>query len=200
MLDELRNELEKATEKSFLLSVERHRLERIYCAALYTSSGYGYICDTISTFEGLNLVAHDYLKKKPGSTLDSLLPELKWSPCDSPYHLENEHLFNKSNELIESIWRSVREVSDQESDRIFREIHTVFIDVLKKVRAANILPQECLIVLLAGDQSDEARLVNAEEINDPHLCRALGLELSLNADRLAKLRADRWPVDDSYEP
>ena len=200
MIDELRSALESATLEAFRRSAERHRDERIYCAALYTSNGYEYVCDTISTFEGLNLVAKEYLSRRPLSTLEEEMRKLKWSPCDSPYHLENEHLFVESTRLLDEIWLSARQDTEHDSDRAFREIHVVFVEVLRKVRASGIFNSSCLVTLLAGDQSNEARVVNSEEVNDSVVCRAFEAELDLDADRLAKLRAARWPSDNYYEP
>ena len=199
-MDQLRIELEQAALEAFRRSAAQHRSETIYCAALYTSGEYGYVYDTISTSEGLDQVAERYLRKRSFDNLEQAVRDLKWSPCDSPYHLENEHLFERSNELLSQLWNAVRQNSACDSDRVYREVHSVFVDILKTVRSSNIFPSDCLITLLAGDQSNEVRVVNSEEVNSPSICRAFAAELTLDANRLASLRETRWPSDDSYEP
>jgi len=199
-MDQLLSELEHAALEAFQISADRHHSESIYCAALYTSGEYGYVYDTISTQEGLNRVAEHYLRKGSFDNFEKAVHDLKWSPCDSPYHLENEHLFEKCNQLLREIWGSLRKQPERDSDSVYRDVHSVFVKVLKKVRSSNIFPSDCLITLLAGDQSNEVRVVNSEEINSQAVCHAFASELMLNNDRLAKLRANRWPSDDSYEP
>ena len=199
-MDQLRNELERAALEAFRGSAAKHRSERIYCAALYTSGEYGYVYDTVSTREGLDQVARHYLQSGSFVDLEQAVRGLKWSPCDSPYHLENEHLFERSNVLLSQLWNAVRQDSERDSDRVYREVHSIFVDVLKTVRGSNIFDSDCLITLLAGDQSNEVRVVNSEEVNSPSICRAFAAELTLDTNRLARLRATRWPSDDSYEP
>ncbi|WP_295856934.1 DUF4303 domain-containing protein [uncultured Xylophilus sp.] len=199
-MDQLRIELEKAALEAFRRSAAQHRFETIYCAALYTSGEYGYVCDTVSTVEGLHQIAKNYVQKGSFENIQKAVRDLKWSPCDSPYHLENEHLFERSNALLSQIWNAVRQDPAGDSDRVYREVHAVFVDVLKTVRGSNIFAPDCLITLLAGDQSDEARLVNSEEVNPFSICRVFEADLTLDAKRLARLRATRWPSDDSYEP
>lgn len=192
-------ELERASLEAFRTSTEQHRGEQIYCAALYTSSGYEYVCDTLSTAEGLDRAAEEYLIGRPLGTKAQAVRALKWSPCDSPYHLENEHCFERSSRLLDSIWAEVRRQPDKDSDLLFRQIHDVFIAVLKTVRASNVFAPGCLLTLLAGDQSNEARIVNAEEVNAAELCRTLEAELEVDSTRLSRLRSNRWPSDGFYE-
>jgi Domain of unknown function (DUF4303) len=200
IMDQLRIELEKAALEAFRRSAAQHRSETIYCAALYTSGEYGYVCDTVSTVEGLDQIAKNYVRKGSFENIEQAVHDLKWSPCDSPYHLENEHLFERSNALLSQLWNAVRQDPEGDSDRVYREVHAVFVAVLKTVRGATIFAPDCLITLLAGDQSDEARLVNSEEVNSPSVCRAFEAELTLDINRLASLRTMRWPSDDRYKP
>jgi hypothetical protein len=198
--DELQSALQQASLEAFRRSADRHRNETIYCAALYTSSGYEYICDTVSTMEGLKTVAEKYVAEGHNSNLVDAMRDLKWSPCDSPYHLENEDLFLHCSHIIEDIWKSVTGGADEESDRVYRELHDVFVGVLRVIRASDIFDSRCIITLLAGDQSHEARIVNSEEINPPDVAQALIRDVNTDAAHLARLRANRWPTDHYYEP
>lgn len=200
IMDQLRIELEQAALEAFRRSAAQHSSETFYCAALYTSGEYGYVYNTVSTYEGLDQVAKDYMRKGSFESIEQAVHDLKWCPCDSPYHLENEHLFERSNELLSQLWNAARLDSEGDPDRFYREVHSVFVDVLKTVRSSNIFAPDCLITLLAGDQSDEARVVNSEEVNSPSVCLAFEAELTLDINRLTSLRTTRWPSDDSYEP
>ena len=200
LYEQLQDALERAAFDAFKQSALRLRGETFYCASLYTSDGYGYVCDTVSTIEGLKTVAERYFGDGSYRTLEETMQRLKWSPCDSPYHIENEHLFTECNRIIDEIWGAIDFKNEEEADRAYRELHTVFVAVLRKIRAANIFDPKCVITLLAGDQSDEARVANTEEINPPEVSRALLADLKVDGEHLARLRKNRWPTDNYYEP
>lgn len=192
-------ELERAALEAFRASVALHSCEGIYGAALFTSGGYDYVCDTVFTLQGLNIAVDEYLTIRPSRSRSDAVRALRWSPCDSPYHLEHEHYFDRANRLLDEIQSRARTQPDDVSDRIFREIHGAFIAVLKTARASGVFPPDCLLTLLAGDQSNEARIVNSEAVNDRLLCRALEADLDFDSDRLDRLRSNRWPSDGFYE-
>jgi hypothetical protein len=200
LFEELAESLNSAALEAFSRSAKKHRDEVIYCAALYTSDGYAYVCDTISTLAGLRRVAAEYVAKGSYATLEAAAHALKWSACDSPYHLENDGLFTEADRLIGEIWKAVEGKGEDESDRVYRELHEVFIAVLKNLRSSGILPTDCIITLLAGDQSYEAIVANTEEVGGERASRPLFEDLEIDAGRLKSLRTNRWPVGGFYEP
>jgi hypothetical protein len=196
----LESALESAALEAFRRIAQAHASEGLYCVALYTSSGYDYVCDTANTAKGLANLVEASVGQGSKKDAESAEEAYKWSPCDWPYHLANENLFERSNELLEEIWTGMDTVSDEDSDRAYIAIHDVFISVLRKIRSSGIVPEDCLVTLLAGDQSDEARIANAEEINPPELVARFLPDFRLNAVRLARLRTNRWQQGESFEP
>ncbi|RYX90286.1 MAG: DUF4303 domain-containing protein [Comamonadaceae bacterium] len=188
---QLQNSLEEAVFEAFRRTIRAHSNEGLYCVALYTSSDYSYVYDTANTSKGLQDLVQRSLQAGKENDPQSAEHAYRWSPCDWPYHLENEELFHQPNFLLEEIWKTADACSDEDSDRAYLAIHDVFIAVSKKIRQSGIVPDDCLIALLAGDQSDESRVVNAEEINAPGLVAKFLPGFRPDAARLAQLRASR---------
>jgi Domain of unknown function (DUF4303) len=177
-------------------SVEKHAGEQFYSVALYTSGEYLDIADSIATTEGLTKVTKEYLQdkyyKKQWGTLEVGMRDLKWSPCDSPYHCEFEN-FVQTAQILNVIWQSVDEEADGAVLRTCQKIHEACIAALQRVRDAGIFRQDQVIFnLLMGDQSDEERLLNAESLNSPDMLKQLCSELDVNQATLESLRRDRW--------
>lgn len=197
---QLESALEASALEAFRRVAHEHSSEGFYCMALYTSNGYEYVCDTSNTEKALaDLVAESI---ESGSETDhgAAIDAYKWSPCDWPYHLANEELFERPNELLQEIWTDVRGGSEEASDRAYIAIHEIFITVLRRLRGAGFVPDECLVTLLAGDQSDEARVANAEKINPPELITRFVPDFRLDAARLSKLQSNRWESGSFFEP
>jgi hypothetical protein len=197
---ELERDLETASFEAVRRTVAAHADEALYCIALFTSSEYGYVCDTANSAEGLDGLINAGLAQGHYVNRSDASSAYRWSPCDWPYHLENEDLFQRPNELIEAIWRSLDGAPQAEADRAYIAIHGVFVSVLRRLRGSGLVPDNCLLMLLAGDQSDEARVVNAEAINPPALVARFLPDFVLDPARLTRLRANRWPQDGFFEP
>ncbi|CAN7261466.1 DUF4303 domain-containing protein [Acidovorax sp. LjRoot129] len=196
----LESTLERAAFEAFRRLAEAHASDHIYCAALFTSSGYNYVCDTANTKKGLHDLAEASIARGLHTDLASATDAYKWSPCDWPFHLANESLFDRPNELLEQIWQTARGASEEDSDRAYIAIHEVFISVLRKIRQSGLVSDDCLVTLLAGDQSDEARVANAEKINPPDLVAKFIPDFRVEANYLARLRTDRWQQGEDFEP
>lgn len=199
-LDTLQEELSVAMSDACRASLARHSGEEFYCVALYTSGSYDDLVDSVATFQGLEKVALEYLEDKhyqdEWGTLEAAMRELKWSPCDSPYHCEFEGKFGRVNEIIQSCWQEIDHHDDGESRQLCRRIHETAIAVLKQVRDSGLFdPSLVVFNLLMGDQSDEERLVNAEELNSPHIIEQFRGELVIDDEELGTLRRtlqDDW--------
>jgi Domain of unknown function (DUF4303) len=90
-----------AARQAFTQARALHPEERFYCYALYTNDLASYICPTCSSEQGLQQVARQYLARD-GGTLAGQLDELRWSPCDSPYHLLGEEHFAEVDRLLQT--------------------------------------------------------------------------------------------------
>ena len=189
-LAELQSELLKVVPRVFRMAVEQYGSEGIYGAALYTSGEIAYVFDTLLTYQGLETVARRYLENKSFreecGTLDAAMRQLKWSPCDSPHHCEFQDHFKHANELIEQM-RPV--IDDNEvGERMWEEVHGVFIGVLKGVRNTGIFDDSVVLNVLMGDQSDEERLLNAEILNSSQALMLFEKELEIDPITMAALR------------
>jgi hypothetical protein len=141
---ELESSLEEAALEAFRRLSSAHSAESFYCAALYTSDGYTYVVDTANTSKGLEDLVEASIARGTRSDVPSAIEAYKWSPCDWPYHLANEELFERPNKLLRDIWSSLRSASEAESERGYVRIHEIFVSVLRKVRGAGLLPEDCL--------------------------------------------------------
>jgi hypothetical protein len=197
---DLEHQLEAACFEACRRTVAAQAHEDLYCIALFTSSGYEYVYDTANSATGLEGLVEAGLAQGHYTDRAEASKAYRWSPCDWPHHLDHEDLFQGPNELLETLWRSLDGAPQEDSDRAYIAIHGVFVSVLRKLRHSGLVPEGCLLMLLAGDQSDEARVVNAEAINPPALVAAFLSDVDLDAAHLARLRADRWPRDGFFEP
>jgi hypothetical protein len=143
--------------------------EEIYSIGLYTNGEYGYIGLTCSTYKGL---------KK----------ELKWSPCDSPYHERYMDILPKSASLLNEIPTLLQELYDEENDdwtksnELSHKINLICLDVLKELFNEHILKSitnntELVLNLYMGDQSNEECIENAYYINSDEIAEKFENEL-----------------------
>jgi len=192
--------LEATLAEASKRSLTRHIGDPIYGYCLFTSDGYSYISDCIFSVKGLESVVGEYQLKSFYPTIEEARRQLRWSPCDSPYQLENEELFSECSALLDEIWKEADSHSEAAQDELYRSLNDVFLCSLAKIRDKGLFGTACVFTLFAGDQCDAARLVNAEKINDPEVCRQFAAELCyVDPNRLACLRTNRWPTDESYE-
>src|SRR5215468_10264015 len=100
-------QIERAILRSTLLEEVRaawsalrqaHPGERFYAFGIYTTDVVDYLMITASTEEGLSKVTAEY-SGKYGGDIDLRRRSLRWSPCDSPLHLEGDGLLARSDAL-----------------------------------------------------------------------------------------------------
>jgi len=92
MFEHLAKELYTTAMTDFCYALKKYPDEHFYSAALFTCAERSYVVVSVSTLEGLEKVAREYMTEYPDdpeySTLESSMQSLKWSPCDSPYHAD----------------------------------------------------------------------------------------------------------------
>jgi hypothetical protein len=196
MLSQLQVALERAAERICSTIAKEYASDGIYGFALYTSGEYRYVIDSFSTTDGLRSVAQSYLNKKryqdEWGSRDIAMRELKWSPCDSPYHGKFERDFKPANSLLDDYWRHVECESDDTVLESCHQVHEVLVAVLKRVRDSGIFDESVILNVLMGDQSNEERLLNAEPLNSKAAMSRFRKELEFDVRRLSKLRKSRW--------
>ena len=180
-------------------TIQNHANDPVYGYGLFTSDGYGYISDCIFSERGLRQVVKEYQEKGFYPDDETAYRDLKWSPCDSPYQLENEGLYAECCHILWDLWEDAGQKPEEYGDTLFRELNEVFIESLQSVRALKLFDDACIFSVFAGDQSHEARVVNADRLNSVEACTRFESELYIRPSKLQNLRRTRWPTDEAYE-
>ncbi|MGD1939230.1 MAG: DUF4303 domain-containing protein [Cyanophyceae cyanobacterium] len=166
-------------------SLERHNGENFYGVSLYTCGEYLYLQDTFCTVEGLEKAARKYLKDKyyqrEWKNLDGAMQRLKWSPCDSPYHLEVGEIFDRTADVLGEIWESIDDQSSEDIRFKYQQIHNTCLAVLVDVRRSGLFDEARVVFnLLKGDQSDEERWNNAKAVNSEKSLESYRKDMEMN--------------------
>lgn len=178
-------------------SLQTHAGEQFYCVALYTSVDYAYIVDSLATDRGLRIMAERYLEdprwKERWVSVDNAMRELRWSPCDSPWHCEFSAEFDAVQDVLDSIWADVDMESESEVLSTCDEIYNHCLNVLNSIRDSGLFDRDRVIFnILQGDQDDVSRVLSAEKLNSGDSLAAFRRELgcdetSLEARRTAEI-------------
>jgi len=151
--------------------------EEIYTLSFYYNAGdWGYILPTFATEKGLEDVAEEYMENSGGSLEDNK-SQLRWSPCDSPYHGFDYFFSDKVDDILEKLERETGEASDYIAEKklpdrdgyrastaviveIYQMIHDEVIEALQQVALSPKIVEyrkkhRCLIVLEAGDMDPD---------------------------------------------
>nr|WP_086940539.1 DUF4303 domain-containing protein [Thaumasiovibrio occultus] len=165
-----------------------HPNETFYFFGLYTSGEYSYLSPTCSTYQGLKDVAEQYQKDDyyKDKSLEYLMDDLKWSPCDSPLHLEAEEEFD----CLESEMRKLSEELDslynptdwRAFNAFVNDIENCMIEALSELDSMGVfgtgeVRSQVLVNLVMGDQSDEDRIRFAQRLNSPEQVASLRDEM-----------------------
>lgn len=145
----------------------RHPGERFYAFGIYTTDLADYLSVTASTEEGLSEVSQRYATER-GSDAAAQRVALRWSPADSPLHVEGQGLLAASDHLR----RQGPAPSDDtpEADEAVALIFDAAIQSLRQLDADGVFgegPERSRLVLgiWKGDQSDEERIEFASLLN-----------------------------------
>lgn len=172
-----------------------HPNDHFYSFAFYTSGSYSYVVLTASTHEGLDTVARKYKATthyKAMST-EELAINLKWSPCDSPLHCDDEltPLRDRMRAVAAELTRRFDlDDGSRSYDEFKSRVDACFAEALKRIDAEGVFGRDeerkdVVVNLLMGDQSDEARLAFARRVNPPESVKMLERDLS-NAAQLRR--------------
>jgi hypothetical protein len=169
--------LTRACRTTFTQIRERHRGESFYCMGLYTCGSFSYLVPTAMTEEGLDRTVHKY-KANPlyaNESEDRLRLSLRWTPCDSPLHLEGEEHFTEVNTIMSSIAQTIYAIDIDngwnEFEDFVNRLETSICEVLKVIDEEGIfgVGQEregIFVTILMGDQ-DNSILHIGRRLNPP---------------------------------
>ncbi len=171
--------------------INEYKDEGIYSLCLYHNGDCtSYFMVSFATESGLTEAAESYLKYDPDQSLEDHRGDLRWSPCDSPYHDDGDYTSMPETDAAVSAVDGVKleveramyadKLSMDASMDVFRkhsqEMHDAAIRALKQVAdnaeiSAFLASADCLINLNAGDiawetVSDDMVFLNGQEKTD----------------------------------
>jgi hypothetical protein len=154
-----------ACRKAFAEIRERHKAESFYCIGLFTCGSYSYLVPTAMTEEGLDCAVCDYHAKPryAHEPLERLRFSLRWSPCDSPLHLEGAQYFEEINTQMLDVAEALCEIDIDHGWSEFNEfvvrVRTTIVDVLSIVDREGYFGsrqqrEQAFVTMLMEDQDD----------------------------------------------
>jgi hypothetical protein len=158
--------LARACRSAFSEVRSNHKNETFYCMGLFTSGSFRYFVPTAMTEEGLDQVTRKYKNYPQYATepTDLLRFRLRWSPCDSPLHLEGERHFDEFNtEMMPSVYSALDDIDTEQG---WDEFHTfvshlenLVCEVLTEVDQEGVFGRgeerdKSFISVLMGDQDE----------------------------------------------
>lgn len=171
----------------------RHPGERFYSFGLYTTDLADYLMVTASTEEGLSEVTQRYVTQT-GSEPAAQRAALRWSPADSPLHVEGEGLLVESDRLR----RAGPDPYDDtpEADEAISLLFDVAIQCLQQLDregafGAGLERAQLVLGIWKGDQSDEERVEFASLLNPRPVAERFAREIAEQSR--AFLTADSRP-------
>jgi hypothetical protein len=158
----------------------RHRDERFYSFGLYTTDLADYLMVTASTEEGLSEITHRYVTRT-GSEPAAQRAALRWSPADSPLHLEGEGLLAGSDRLR----RAGPDPYDDtpEADEAISLVLDVAIQALQRLDREGTFGEgieraQLVLGIWKGDQSDDERIQFASVLNPRPIAERFAREIA----------------------
>ncbi len=170
-----------------------HAGEQFYSFGFYTAELAEYLMVTASTEEGLAQVVGQYLAGQGGDP-QLTRASLRWSPCDSPLHLEGELLLPESGRL--------RAAGPDPYDDTREAEESVALVFDTAVAALGHLDQEgtfgpdadrnrLVLGVWEGDQSDEERVEVVRKLNPAAVAKHFAHELEAGTEAFFELSRQR---------
>jgi len=218
LLAELEETIAQEVESAFTTIIANNINLTLYSLGLYYH-GWGYILPTFSSEEGLQQVAKNYAEGvKENIELEK--KSLRWSPCDSPHHGEEEleSMMPKTEALLSKLssimdfadptfekyqWPQAYQDDSELYDDFFSELYYQFeefvISAMNKIWENKHLhdffvTNDCALTLNAGDISDENFLEYTEKLNSKRITQKLTQEIQdwhEASKELSKIRRDK---------
>jgi hypothetical protein len=158
----------------------RHRDERFYSFGLFTTDLADYLMVTASTEEGLSEITHRYVTQA-GSEPAAQRAALRWSPADSPLHVEGEGLLAGSDRLR----RAGPDPYDDtpEADEAISLVLDVAIQSLQRLDREGTFGEgieraQLVLGIWKGDQSDDERIQFASVLNPRPIAERFAREIA----------------------
>jgi Domain of unknown function (DUF4303) len=156
---ELTTALTTASRRAFTAVRRRRPDEVLYCYALYTDGAASYIVPTCGGERAL---------REAAGPDPRAIEELRWSPCDWPYH-------ELGTEEFADVDRILAARPDPYDDDAGAEASVRFdacFEALAGLDAESFFGcgaerDSVIVTVLQGDQSDSSRLANARRLNPP---------------------------------
>lgn len=166
---EFKEKLLSATKNAFEKVLSVTGAEELYCFSLFTEGLFGYFAPTAMTTEGLERTLQGYRDRGScaSQTDGELRLSLKWSPCDSPYHMLGDEFFVEVNEISSKMSEEFFNLEDDEFGEFQSKIISIVTDVLKEIYFDKKFrdrydPDKLFFSLMMGDQDDSVLEIGKE--------------------------------------
>lgn len=169
--------LYRDAKAGFETLIEKYADQGIYSLALYHSGSFGYILPTLATEQGLKQAVADYQQSEyyRDYSAQELQTILRWSPCDSPCHDEEELPMDASEPVLQQLNEEVDDLSmsdpdwEGKIDQLWQAYMQICLNVLQRLDQDGVfaaLPRNSFTLnLLCGDQDEEERIKWAFQLN-----------------------------------
>jgi hypothetical protein len=177
--DDLAVTLAAAARRAFTEARRLRPDEVFYCYALYTDGVASYIVPTCSGDRAL---------RETAGQDPSAIEELRWSPCDSPYHELGAEEFAGVDRLLAARPDPYDEDEETEADVRFEACFQALASLDAEGFFGRGAERDRVIVtVLQGDQGVASRLANARRLNPPAAVERLADHLRLLEERWERL-------------
>ena len=159
--------------------------DHYYCFAFFTSGEFGYMAATASTYEGLEQVASQYKQMEfyRHRELEQLKRQLKWSPVDSPLHMECGGIIEPLQPFMDQISQELQDIPVVDNnwskfEQYVAQVETAVESTLRRIDADGVFGignerKSIIVNLLMGDQDDQSRINFAKKVNPPKSAQML---------------------------
>jgi len=193
----LENTISQEVESAFTSIITNNSNLTFYSLGLYYH-GWGYILPAFSSEEGLQQVAENYAEGVEGN-IELEKKSLRWSPCDSPHHSEEEleNMMPKTQALLEELSSIINLTAPmyqqyqwpqayQNDENLYRnfisELYQKFealvisaLNNIWEIKHLNdfFVKNDCALTLNASDISHEDFLEHAKKLNNEKVTQKL---------------------------
>lgn len=155
----------------------------MYAFGLYTTpDGWGYICPTANTEEGLLQKYTEYIQRGHNSDMNSL----RWGPCDWIYHLEGIDFFNDVEKIMVDRYyyffkdndRYLTDEYERDNELILQTCIEALGELDRKFIFGKGESRESLVInIFKGDRGEQELIDYAKLLNPPNVYNRFKEEL-----------------------
>ena len=156
--------------------------EDVYGVALYSTALVDYLGCTIFTEQGLEKVVAQYRSQDSyrDESVEQLRRDLRWSPCDSPHHMERLEIFEPLDAAAADWSARLRELEDPDFSAEVDAAYARLLDGVLAFRNRSLPARsEIVTTMFWGDMSEEELLAFVRHCNPADVADAFEADWSV---------------------